>query len=330
MIKELIELRRDKWARFCLIVPPIIQMLIYGYAAKFEVYHVATAVLDLDHSQESRELIYRFNASGRFQTSSISRDQSTVTRDLDDGNATVAITFIGIHGAAAQRRTAPLEVAVDGTNSNTAFIALGYVNQIVAKFSQDDANRKTPVCRTFPPSGPDYAGSETLVQSRLQRPLVLRARRHRHVDVELIVSLTAFAIVREREMGTLEQIMVSPIRPIEFILGKTFPFFLIGFGEVALVTIFGILWFQVPFTGDLLVLLAGTSLFLLSTLSLGLLISTFCTTQQQAFATNSLSSIRSSSCPASCSRSPPCRLRCNGSPTSIHCVIISSLSGRPS
>ena len=102
----------------------------------------------------------------------------------------------------------------------------------------------------------------------------------------MVVNLTAFAIVREREAGTLEQIMVTPIRLIEFILGKTVPFFLVGLAEVTLVTGFGILWFQVPFVGDLAVLLAGTSLFLLSTLSLGLLISTVCTTQQQAFATN--------------------------------------------
>jgi ABC-2 type transport system permease protein len=102
----------------------------------------------------------------------------------------------------------------------------------------------------------------------------------------MVVNLTAFAIVREREVGTLEQIMVTPIRPIEFILGKTLPFFLVGLAEVTLVTVFGSLWFQVPFTGNPLVLLVGTSLFLLSTLALGLLISTVCTTQQQAFATN--------------------------------------------
>jgi ABC-2 type transport system permease protein len=102
----------------------------------------------------------------------------------------------------------------------------------------------------------------------------------------LIVNLTAFAIVREREVGTLEQIMVTPIRPIEFILGKTLPFFIIGLGEVALVMAVGLLWFQVPFNGNPLVMLLGTSLFLLSTLALGLLISTICTTQQQAFATN--------------------------------------------
>jgi ABC-2 type transport system permease protein len=101
-----------------------------------------------------------------------------------------------------------------------------------------------------------------------------------------IVNLTAFAIVREREVGTLEQIMVSPIRPAEFILGKTVPFFLIGLGEVALVVAVGVLWFQIPFVGNPFVLLLGTALFLLSTLALGLLISTVCSTQQQAFSTN--------------------------------------------
>ncbi len=101
-----------------------------------------------------------------------------------------------------------------------------------------------------------------------------------------IVNLTAFAIVREREVGTLEQIMVSPIRPAEFIFGKTVPFFLVGLGEVALVVAVGIVWFQVPFVGNPFVLLLGTALFLLSTLALGLLISTICSTQQQAFSTN--------------------------------------------
>jgi len=101
-----------------------------------------------------------------------------------------------------------------------------------------------------------------------------------------IVNLTAFAIVREREVGTLEQILVTPIQPIEFILGKTIPFFLIGLVEVSLIAILGMLWFQVPFRGNPLVLLLGTSLFLLCTLAIGLLISTVCKTQQQAFASN--------------------------------------------
>lgn len=101
-----------------------------------------------------------------------------------------------------------------------------------------------------------------------------------------VVSLTAFAVVREREVGTLEQIMVSPIRPVEFILGKTVPFFLIGLGDVALVAAIGIVWFHVPFVGDWLVMLLGVTLFLLATLGFGLLLSTFSRTQQQAFALN--------------------------------------------
>jgi ABC-2 type transport system permease protein len=104
----------------------------------------------------------------------------------------------------------------------------------------------------------------------------------------VVVGLTASAIVREREMGTLEQIMVTPIRPIEFILGKTVPFFLIGLAEIGLIALFGAIWFRVPFVGNPLVLLFGASLFLLNVLGLGLLISTVCKTQQQAFASNFL------------------------------------------
>ena len=102
----------------------------------------------------------------------------------------------------------------------------------------------------------------------------------------IIANLTAFAVVREREMGTLEQVIVTPIHRAEFILGKTIPFFLVGLGEVLVISLVGTLWFQVPFRGDPLVLLAGASLFLLSMLGVGLLISTLCTTQQQAFASN--------------------------------------------
>jgi ABC-2 type transport system permease protein len=102
----------------------------------------------------------------------------------------------------------------------------------------------------------------------------------------MIVNLTSFAIVREREVGTLEQIMVTPIRPFEFILGKTIPFFCVGLALAAIITAFGMLWFQIPFVGNPFVLLLGTSLYLLSVLGIGLLISTVCLTQQQAFATN--------------------------------------------
>jgi len=288
-IKEMIELTRDKWARFRLIVPPIIQMLVFGYAATFEVFNVSTVILDRDHSQESRDLVAHFTASGRFSIAAYAQNESDITRIIDRGEAAIAITIQpGFAELLRKGATAPVQVAVDGTNSNTALIALGYVGQVVAAFSQEYA--ADFLHRT--------SGGLRLRQASVtidQRPWYNEDTNSRWffvpgvigtLTLTLIVNLTAFAIVREREVGTLEQIMVTPIRPIEFILGKTLPFFVIGLGEVALVTAVGMLWFQVPFNGNPLVMLLGTSLFLLSTLALGLLISTVCTTQQQAFATN--------------------------------------------
>lgn len=288
-LKEMIELKRDPWARFRLIVPPVIQMLIFGYAATFEVYHVSTVILDMDHSQESRQLLDDFTASGRFSIVAVARDRADLTDAIDRSAATIAITIQpGFAELLRKGATAPVQVAVDGTNSNTALIALGYVGQVAAAFSQDYAGNVLS----------HTAGGLSLRRAQVtiaQRPWYNEDTNSRWffvpgvigtLTLTLIVNLTAFAIVREREVGTLEQIMVTPIRPIEFILGKTLPFFLIGLGEVALVMTVGLVWFQVPFTGNPLVMLLGTSFFLLSTLALGLLISTVCTTQQQAFATN--------------------------------------------
>ncbi len=288
-IKEMLEMKRDRWAWFRLIVPPIIQMLVFGYAATFEVFDVSTVILDMDHSQESRDLISRFTASGRFSIASIAQNPGDVSRAIDRSEAAIAIV---IHPGFAEllRKgvTAPVQVAVDGTNSNTALIALGYVGEVATKFSQDYA-------ADFRNRTSGGLATRQAVVTLEERPWYNEDTNSRWffvpgvigtLTLTLIVNLTAFAIVREREVGTLEQIMVTPIRPIEFILGKTLPFFVIGLGEVALVAAVGMLWFQVPFNGNPLVMLLGTSLFLLSTLALGLLISTICTTQQQAFATN--------------------------------------------
>ncbi|MDA8086061.1 MAG: ABC transporter permease, partial [Nitrospiraceae bacterium] len=230
LIKEFVQLRRDRWAMFRLIVPMIIQMLVFGYAATFTVSHVSTAVLDLDRSRASRSLISHFVATSRFDVVDVARNQGDITRDIDHGAAVIAVV---IHAGFGRRlengRSAPLQVIVDGTNSNTALIALGYISQIVAQFSADEASRLA-----FP--------HQSLARPELGITLQARPWFNESLDdrwffipgvigsltLLQIVSLTAFAIVREREVGTLEQIMVSPIRPAEFILGKTLPFFLIG------------------------------------------------------------------------------------------------------
>ncbi len=287
LLKEFLQLRRDKWARFRLLVPPVIQMLIYGYAATFEVNRVSTAILDFDHSQESRELVSRFSGNGRFQIAEVLSNRNQA-RDLIDRSVVTMAIQVNPQFAQFLRKgqTAPLEVLVDGTNSNTALIALGYISQITSQladdYQSDYMNRVAPKYRMFLPTvqmeerpwyNPGLNSRWFFVPGVIGTLLLMS-----------IVNLTAFAIVREREIGTLEQIMVTPIRPIEFILGKTVPFFFVGLTEVTMVALVGTFWFSVPFRGSLWVMLLGTSLFLVSTLAVGLLISTMCSTQQQAFA----------------------------------------------
>ncbi len=289
LIKEFLELRRDRYALIRLIVPPLIQLLIFGYAATFEVYHVSTAIVDFDHSQESRELISRFTGNGRFDLVEQPSNRHRIRDLIDRSDAAVAIQVNPQFAESLRKgQTASVQVIVDGTNSNTALIALGYISQIATRFAEDyqndHLNRIAPQYRLLMPSvqmverpwyNPDLNSRWFFV------PGIIGS-----LTLMTIVNLTAFAVVREREIGTLEQIMVTPIRPVEFILGKTVPFFLIGLIQVVLVGLVGTLWFQVPFRGSVFVMLLGTSLFLVSTLAVGLLISTLCSTQQQAFASS--------------------------------------------
>jgi len=288
LIKEFIQVFRDKRTRFVLFGPPIIQMLVFGYAATFEVYHVPTVVLDLDHSQESRELVSRFSSSPYFDVQHQLTDYRQVGYLIDQGKATLGLEInAGFAQNLRKGQTAPLQVIVDATNSNTALIASGYITQIASGFARD--YQQDRIYRISPQMIEKIPSVELE-----QRPWYNPDLRSRwffvpgiigSLTLVLVVTLTAFAVVREREIGTLEQIMVTPIRPAEFILGKTLPFFLIGLFDVSLIGTVGTLWFQVPFRGQVLVLLAGAILFLLCMLGVGLLISTVSSTQQQAMVT---------------------------------------------
>jgi drug efflux transport system permease protein len=289
VIKEFIQVFRDKRTRFVLFGPPIIQMLVFGYAATFEIHHVPTVVLDYDHSQESRELLSRFSSSPYFDVQHELTDQHQIAEMIDRGLTTVAIQIrAGFAQDLRSGQSAPVQVIVDATNSNTALIAVGYVNQIAASYARDyqrdRIERTAPQMMSFLPrvqleQRPWY--NEDLRSRWFFVPGVIGS-----LTLVLVTTLTAFAVVREREIGTLEQIMVTPIRPSEFILGKTLPFFLIGLLDVSLIATVGTLWFQVPFRGHILVLLAGAVLFLLCMLGVGLLISTVSSTQQQAMVTS--------------------------------------------
>lgn len=288
LVKEFIELKRDPWGIFRLVVPLVLQVLIYGYAATFTVSHVSTVVLDLDASQASRDLVARFTANGRFDIVAFVRSQKEIAHALDSGQAQVAVVIhAGFAQALEEGRGAPLQVLVDGTNSNTALIAMGYVSSIAAQYQREGLAHAWPTRAG--------AAQPTIAVSMQERPWFNEGLDDRWFFIPgvvgtltllQVVSLTAFAVVREREVGTLEQIMVTPIRPVEFILGKTVPSFLIGLVDVALVTVLGVAWFRVPFVGSPIVMAAGAALFLFAVIGLGLLLSTFSRTQQQAFALN--------------------------------------------
>jgi ABC-2 type transport system permease protein len=289
LIKEFIQVFRDPRTHFLLFGPPIIQMVVFGYAATLEIQHVPMAIVDYENSQVSRDFVSRFTGSRYFDVRERTLDRDKVKTMIDHGDLVLAVQInAGFSERLRKGQTAQVQAIVDASNSNTALVSLGYVNLVASRFAQDYqaemANRTSPQMLQQIPSislerqpwfNPDLRSQWFFVPGVMGNLMTV-----------IIVLLTAFAVVREREIGTLEQIMVTPIRPIEFILGKTLPFFLIGLGEVALVMAVGLLWFRVPFNGNPLVMLLGTSFFLLSTLALGLLISTICTTQQQAFATN--------------------------------------------
>jgi ABC-2 type transport system permease protein len=285
LIKEFIQVLRDKRTRFVLFGPPIIQMLIFGYAATLEIKHVSTAIVDYDNTSESRDFIARLEGSPYFNIDVRTLDRNAIRRMIDRGDVVLAIQINrGFAQDLQKGQTASVQAIVDASNSNTALIAVGYVNQIASRFAKEYQtellNRISPASLTRMPNitverrpwfNPDMSSQWFFVPGVMGNLMLV-----------IVLLLTAFAIVREREIGTLEQIMVTPISQVEFVLGKTIPFFLIGLIDAVLITAVGTLWFQVPLRGSLLVLAAGTVLFLLCCLGIGLLISTMCSTQQQA------------------------------------------------
>lgn len=284
LIKEFIQIFRDPKMKGIIFVMPILQVLIFGYAVTLDVNNIATGIYDLDNSIVSRELIARFENSGYFEITERIEDPQQV-RDLIDRRGVSAVIQInkGFGNALRAGRTAELQLIVDGSDSNTAGVVLDYSSKIVGQFSRTVLiNRFTRVNGAFLTPGRVELETRTWFNENLESrnfyvPGVIAI-----VVMLITLMLTSMAVVREKEIGTIEQIMVTPITSVEFILGKTLPFALIGLANVVLVTLIGVFWFGVPIRGSLLMLLFATILYLLTTLGVGLLISTQSRTQQQA------------------------------------------------
>jgi len=283
-VKELIQTLRDKQMRITLIVPPILQLIVFGYAANMDVKHIRTAIRDLDQSVESRDLVERFRSSKYFDIVSFPDTPKEVKDLINQGAVTVSIEIPTDFSRKLKKGdTATVQIILDGSESNTALIALGYANQILSEFSTQvlvkRLNRAGMI--GFEEAGVDLR-NRTWFNPNFESRIFYVPGVIASIAFLIPIILTAQAIVREREIGTLEQIMVTPIRSWELMLGKTLPFGLIGLLDVIMIAAIGVFWFEVPFRGNPLVLLSGAALFLMSSVAIGLFISTICSTQQQA------------------------------------------------
>jgi len=280
--KEFFLIRQDKRMLMLSFITPIVQVLLLGYAATTDIHGSRIVVADLDRTAESRDFIRRFSSTEYFIHA------YTVDRydDADDylvtGKASAAVMIPpGFGNRLAAGTPAPLEIIFDGTDANTASILLGYATQIVNSFSQEIR----PALRVLPAAGvpgaivpqprvwfnPDLKSQYFMVPGVVALVLMI-----------ITMTLTALGIVKEKEMGTLEQLMVAPIKPYQLILGKLIPFVVIGFFSMSLILTVARLWFEIPMRGHFFTLYALSGLFILTTLGLGLFISTLARSQQQA------------------------------------------------
>jgi len=284
IIKEFIQVLRDPRMKFLVFVTPVIQLALFGFAVTTDVEHIKTAVLDFDRSAESRLLIERFTSSGYFDV--IARvDRPEQLQALLDRTKVVAGIQInrGFSDDLVSGRPAPVQVLIDGTDSNTGTVAMDYAQRITAAFSREHVPSLTDREQIDDPLRPPVE-----VQTHAWYNPDLKSRLYNVPGVIAIVLLltslllTSMAVVREREIGTMEQLMVTPIRPLELILGKTLPFVVISYIDIVLVTLVGVYGFDVPIRGSLWLLAFGAGLYLMSTIGVGLFISTISGTQQQA------------------------------------------------
>jgi len=279
--------------RFVLFIPPLLQLIIFGYVVNLDVTNSRIAWIDLDNTPASRELLAEFNSSGYFRVVAVPTSENEADDLLDKGKVNGAIRILhGFSRKILRGEMTSVQILVDGTNSNTASLISNYANQIINRFSNRISSEQRRVGFIGEDNAvADYQGKHLpslTVQSRIWFNPELLSQDYFvpgivvNIITMVTIMLTAMAIVREKEIGTMEQLMVTPIRPVELILGKTLPFVIVGLADVVLITVAALLIFNIPFRGSGILLMGCSILFLLTTLGVGLFISTVSQTQQQA------------------------------------------------
>jgi len=287
LIKEFIQVFRDPRMRIVLFVLPALQTVIFGYAVNMDVRNIPTAIMDRDNSRESRELVAILSSSGHFRINGYGDNDSRAWALLDRGTVRVVLTIEhGFSAGLARGESVAVQALLDGSDSNTAGVVMGYLGRL-----SNDYNTRLQLrfverhLGNKPRVGQVELASRAWFNDNLESPPFYVPAVITNILFVITMLLSSMAIVREKEIGTIEQVIVTPIRKREFILGKTLPFVLIGYIDVALISLVGTLVFNVPVRGSLWLLFLATTLFLMSSLGIGLLISTVSRTQQQAMMT---------------------------------------------
>lgn len=291
IVKEFLQLRQDRRMIPIIFVAPVVQLVVFGFAVNTDVNRVPTVLVDEDRTAASRALAERFTSSGYFELVGVEEATRDVDRWLESGHAQVALVIGPGYGAELARGGEPsVQLIADGSDSSPATVALGYGSGIVSAASRDAladrvrdyVARAAEEGRTIVPPGqtdlvPRVWYNPDLKSRWFYVPAVLAM-----ILIIMTTLLSAMGVVREKEIGTMEQIIVTPIRSWQLIVGKLFPFAVIGFIQIFLVTAVAVWGFGVPLRGSFPLLVALSMLFILNTLGLGLLVSTLTRTQQQA------------------------------------------------
>lgn len=290
MWKELLEFRQDPRLFPLVIVAPLIQLTFLGYAATTDVKEVPILAVDADRSAESRSLIARFAASPNFEVAEVATHDRLVDDSLQRGRVWMALAIPAGYGERiARRQQASVQVIADGTDANSTNVALGYATTLIAGYAQELVAQQAVAAGLSVSGTTGLPGIDPRIRIWFNPKLESRVFMIPGVVALLLLIITAnlssMAIVREKEVGTLEQLNVTPLGRFELIVGKLVPYAAIGMLDVLLALVVAVFWFEVPLEGSLLLLLVMSLGYLMTTLGLGLFVSTISDTQQQAMMT---------------------------------------------
>ena len=281
--KEFKQIFRDPRMRMIIFISPLVQIILFGYAANKDITYVPTAIYDQDNTAQSRDLLRRFTYSKYFIPEKYIYNDAAQDYVLNKGEVNMVIRIDrGFGRNLVANKEANVQLAFDGTDSNTAMIVLGYANTVIGDY-QAQLLRKRADAVGFTNTVPSVSLDDrawfngNLVSRNYYLPGVIAT-----IVTMMSLLLTAMAIVKEKEIGTMEQLIVSPLRPLELIIGKLMPFGLIALVQILLITTLGVLWFHLPLRGNVFFLLFSTCIYLFTTLGIGLFISTISATQQEA------------------------------------------------